>query len=190
MKFLKTMTFAQGMIIICLVGSIALAPRLFSNHNKIKSLTAAVAEGGELSSLVARIQSNSQLYSQLHEQKSGESLQGQGRATEYILRVAGGDSVDLGRINLPKPSRASAGSGAFDETFTIKPADPNRAFDRTRIGNFLFSLEDGTRRLRVTQLILTALNEAGKTRVKHEEFPSDNWAFSCKVTSRSRPPTE
>jgi len=169
--FLKQMTFAQGMIIVCLLGSLALSPLLYGNYKAIGELTAAVAEDGELSKLVARIQSNSLLYSQLYEQKSGEALQGQGRTTEYLLAIASDDNVDL----------------IVDETFTIKPDDPTRAFDRVNIGNFLFTVENKTRRLRVTQLSMGALNATGKQKVMPEDLPSDKWTFSCRVTSRSRP---
>jgi hypothetical protein len=188
--FLKQMTFAQGMIIVCLLGSLALSPLLYGNYKAIGELTAAVAEGGELSKLVARIQSNSLLYSQLYEQKSGEALQGQGRTTEYLLAIAGDDNVDLGRINLPRPQVNESGGGIVDETFTIKPDDPTRAFDRVNIGNFLFTVENKTRRLRVTQFSMDALNATGKQKVRPEDLPSDKWTFSCRVTSRSRPASD
>jgi hypothetical protein len=58
------------------------------------------------------------------------------------------------------------------------------------IGNFLYTLENRTRRLRVTQLSMDALTAAGKQNVLAEEFPSDKWTFTCKVTSRSRPSSE
>ena len=190
MTFLKQMTFAQGMIIVCLLGSLALSPLLYGNYKAIGELTAAVAEDGELSKLVARIQSNSLLYSQLYEQKSGEALQGQGRTTEYLLAIAGDDNVDLGRINLPRPQVNESGGGIVDETFTIKPDDPTRAFDRVNIGNFLFTVENKTRRLRVTQISMGALNATGKQKVMPEDLPSDKWTFSCRVTSRSRPASD
>ncbi len=186
MSFFKQMTFAQGMIIACLLASAGMSPFVYKNYNQIQDLRLAVGEGGELASLAGRIQSNSLLYTQLYQQKSGASLQGQGRTSEYILKVANDDSVDLGRIDMPKPQVSEGSGGVVDETFTINPSDKNHPFDRVRIGNFLFSLEDRTRRLRVTKLTIDALNEAGKSRVAPEEFPSDKWTFSCKVTSRSR----
>ena len=190
MKFLKQMTLAQSMIIVCLLGATALSPLVYANHKKISELTAAVSEGGELSRIVAQIQSNSLLYTQLYSQKSGESLQGQAQTTAYILKIAGDDRVEMGRINLPKPQRNESSGGIIDETFTIKPDDPRRAFERVNIGNFLYTLENRTRRLRVTQLSMDALTAAGKQNVLPEEFPSDKWTFTCKVTSRSRPASE
>ena len=190
MKFLNQISFAQSMIIVCLLGSFTLGPFLYGNHKAINELTEAVAEGGELSRIVARIQSNSLLYTQLHAQKSGETLQGQDQTTAYIMRIAGDDNVEMGRFNFPKPQRSVSGGGIIDETFTIKPDDPRRAFDRINVGNFLFSLEDRTRRLRVTQLSMDALNAAGKTNIPAEQLPSDKWTFTCKVTSRSKPASE
>jgi len=189
-KFLNELTFAQSMIIVCLLGSLALTPLLYGNHTKISELTAAVAEDGELSRVVGRIQSNSLLYTQLHAQKSGESLQGQDQTTAYILNIAADDKVEMGRINFPKPQRSESSGGIVDETFTVKPDDPRRAFDRVNIGNFLYTLENRTRRLRVTQLSMDALTAAGKQNVLAEELPSDKWTFTCKVTSRSRPSSE
>ena len=46
MKFLNQISFAQSMIIVCLLGSFTLGPFLYGNHKAINELTEAVAEGG------------------------------------------------------------------------------------------------------------------------------------------------
>lgn len=191
MSFFKNITFARGMILVCLVVVAVLAPWIYQRQQGVETLRAAVAEGGALSKLISRIQSNSALYTELYKKKGTDHLKSQGSIAEYVRTVADDGQIQMGRIDLSKPRISDLTDGIVDEIFTLTPSNQKQGFGRINIGNYLFSLEDRTRHLRVTQFKMMALSRAtlgkeGRTSFSHEELPSDKWRFTCQVTSRHR----
>ena len=73
-----------------------------------------------------------------------------------------------------------------DKVYLISPSLKDDTFRREQIANYLYKLENESRRVRVTDLVVEALNADGKKNLKPEEYPSDLWSFTFTVTSRQR----
>lgn len=185
MSFFREMTFARLMILLCLVSSGVLGYFVYQNHRKILANRDALLAGGQVEQLVRRVQANSKRYSDLYKKKGDETLIGQDSPVTYIRGIAARDNVDIGRVEVdakPKPLT----DGIVDNVFTISPFDRDKLYSRIHIANFLWSLEDQSRRVRITDLKIEATDEEGKQLRKRHEPPSDRWKLSCTVTSRQR----
>jgi hypothetical protein len=54
-------------------------------------------------------------------------------------------------------------------------------FQRTQIANFMFKLEEGSKRVKVTEF------EIGTAKaLKPEDIPDDKWTFKCSMTIRGK----
>ena len=90
-----------------------------------------------------------------------------GEEAEKIVRAPGGEgwvraerlylSCDHLFDGLTLPERQVSNT-MVDNIFTISPATKNAKFRMTNIANFLFTLESNSRRVRVTELRIDALN--------------------------------
>ena len=183
--FFAELNFARVMILTCLVGSCVLGWFIHENYGRIKLQDEALAPDGRAAQLVREIQSLSKRYTELYDHKSDENLTAQGNPQTYISNIAGHEDVRLGRVDI-KVSDHTVTNTVRDKTYTVTPQEREKAFLRSNIANFLWKVEADSRRVRVTQLTMTAHNSQGKTRVQPEEFPDDTWTFSCKITSRHR----
>ena len=189
MRFFANLNFARSMILVCLLISLPLAYLNYEYQERISVLSEAIGEGGELSRLIPKIQANSALVTDLEKKKSADNIALRGGMGEYIRRVGNDESVQMGRLDFPSPKVTPLGRGGniVDEVYTIKPGERNKEYSRINIANFLFSLEDRTRHLRVTRFSINALSKDGKASVPLEELPADRWRLNdCKVTLRHR----
>lgn len=185
MSFFKNMTFARAMILVCLGSSCALGYFVWERQAMIQDRSLSLEEGGRIERLVKDIQTLSKQYSQLYEKADDEGLKGKEKPLTYINGIAAKDLVDIGRVDV-RVSERQFSNTMVDNIFSITPATKNAKFRRTNIANFLFTLESNSRRVRVTELRFDALNSDGKTRIEPEEYPSEFYQFSCKLTSRQR----
>ncbi len=185
MNFFGELNFARVMILTCLVGSCVLGWSIRENYEQIKLQDQALAPNGKAAQLVRQIQSLSKRYTELYDRKSDEKLTAQGKPQTYISDTAAHVDIRVGRVDI-KVNERSVTSNIRDKTYTVTPQERDTQFLRSNIANFLWKVEADSRRVRVTQLTMTAHNSQGKTRVRPEEFPEDTWTFSCKITSRQR----
>lgn len=185
MSFFKGMTFARAMILLCVIGSCVASYFVYENFKLIQERKASLeVPGGEIETLVEKIQIKSKEFTQLAAILKDENLEGQADTSAYIRTIARMPRVDLGRISISTTNRSLV-SKTEDKIYTIEPFDKSESFSRTHIANFLWNLEDMSRKVRVTELRIEALPSTGK-RLKPHEYPSDQWSFSCKLTSRKR----
>lgn len=186
MSFLKNMTFARAMILVCLASSGGLGYQVWKKQEKIRDQGLSLEPGGRIERLVQEIQTLSKQYTQLHDKADDEALMtGKQNPISYITKIAGEDKVEIGRVDI-KASERQLSTSMVDNNFSITPATKNVKYSKTNIANFLFTLEQKSRRVRVTELRIDALNRDGKTRIALEDYPADLYQFSCKLTSRQR----
>ena len=185
MSFFRDMTFARVMIVVCLLGSGVLGYFVFQNHQKIRSTSKALEPGGGIEQLVRDIQRQSKEYSQLYEKKDDEKLRGQASPNTYIVKIATGDHVDIGRVDIDADEK-DVTKDIVDNVYSITPTEKDFMYTRVHIANFLWSLENESRKVRVTKFKMDALNAEGKPRLKPHEIPTDSWKFTCEMTSRQR----
>lgn len=186
-QFLAKMTFARVMIVASLLGSCVLGWFIYHNQIKIRDNSAALAEGGSVANMVRDIQSLSTRYSKLDQSTRDEKLRAQDNPQSYIDGIASDESVQVGRVDIKVSERPLPSSNnVIDKVYTVSPFLRDATFTRNQIANFFWHLEKVSRRVRITDLSITAYNQDNKPRVLPEEYPSDRWSFTCKVTSRQR----
>ncbi len=182
MSFLKEMTLARLMILICIPGSIVLGYRAWTQHELINTTRVALEQGGEFEDLTRQIQQNSRKYSQLVHERESDDLVALDNMDSYIRSHAQKNTALLGEVSVT-PSEKSYGS-FVDKSYRTQPSnnDKDRAYSRTAIGNFFYTLENDSARVRVTELEIT--NSARK--IDAHEIPADTWTYKATITSRSR----
>lgn len=96
----------------------------------------------------------------------------------YIRSVAYEPNVAIGDVDI-SPKEVPLRTGLVDKRFTIKPKNRQQPFTRREISNFLYRLEEKSRRVRVTHV---KVEPQGK--VKPDEIHKDVWTFDAEMTSR------
>lgn len=96
----------------------------------------------------------------------------------YIRSVAYEPNVAIGDVDIT-PKTVPLRTGLVDKRFTIKPKNRQQSFSRREISNFLYRLEEKSRRVRITHV---KVEPQGK--VKFDEIHKDVWTFDAEMTSR------
>lgn len=181
-SFFQNMNFARGLILVSAVGTPAIGIYCWQMRGEVAELREALET--KMVPTVQTLMQSAQRHTELEKLKKGESLVGSGETdmNTYIRRVGAKDHVEIGELNVTSQETALT-SGIVDKRFTIKPDSPTASFDRLRIVNFLYSLEDESRRVRLTRVKLEVADQKG---LKPHEIPKDLWRFDCELTSRQR----
>ena len=179
---LRNFNFVRVVILLSLVGSGALAYFAWEQNKELREIRTALAEGGRVEQLVRDIQSKSLLYTTYKKQVDAEGLSGQTNPTRYIRAIAGQDKIEVGQVEIVPQKRITAAADVEDETYKITPMNNDRGFQRSTIGNFLFTLEDKSRQVRVTEVRIWNHDK----RVAPEAIPENLWDFECTITSRKK----
>ncbi|MFT7677550.1 MAG: hypothetical protein ACI8QC_001528 [Planctomycetota bacterium] len=198
MDFLKGFNLARLIIVVCLIGSGVLGMQVFERQQMISDYreklglddtgqfvppTAGVISGDSwVAKKVRSIQQLGQDFTSRMEELEGEGLKGQGSPQTYIRSIANKPRVALGGLSIQP--RTQKQRGYDDNKYTIVPTSDDQSrdkptFQRTQIANFLYSLEQGSRKIKVTAL---DIHPPGSR--DFETFPSDRWEFTCEVTER------
>jgi hypothetical protein len=178
--FFKSLNLARGIILAALLGSVVLLWMGFRNGSRLAELkrnysTDVAKLSGELAQLARK-------HSQLTDSLKGENLQGEADVQSYIYKVAGMDRVEVGNLDVTPQTPDPFTKGVVDKKINIRPDNRERTFVRTTIANFLYKLEEQSRRVKVTMIKI----ENAEKRVKPQEIPNDKWTFEAEITSRQR----
>ena len=179
--FFRSMNFARWSILFSLLGSLALVWFGLWQNSQLSEMKSGL-EGGGASKLTQQIAQLARKHSQLSDSLKGESLQGEADMQSYIYKVATMDRVEVGNLNLNMPSPEQFSKGIVDKKVTIRPDNRERSFARTVIANFLYTLEQQSRRVKVTMITIENFDK----RRKNHEIPDDKWTFTAEITSRQR----
>ena len=182
---LENLSFAKAMIIICLLGSCALGWQIKNQLSDLQRQGRVLQPDGQLIDRIRQIQSLSESYTQLYESKDSESLRGMTNPQSYLVNLAVHEDVAVGQVDC-RVSTRQLSTNVQDKVYLISPSLKDDTFRREQIANYLYKLENESRRVRVTDLVVEALNADGKKNLKPEEYPSDLWSFTFTVTSRQR----
>ena len=178
--FLKDMNLARGIILASILGSIVLGVMGFQRARQVSELSTHLEE--DVTNLVKQLQTLARRHSELSRKARQEELGGgQADLESYIRKMATKDNVEIGDLRLT-PSTDQRTKGVEDKKYRIRAADRERKFPRTRLANFLYSLESGSQRVKITDIQL----EVAEKKIKPYEIPEDFWVFEAEVTSRQR----
>lgn len=183
-------TFAKVMIILCLVGSGALAYSDWGQYKAIRKFKDDLRPNGRIEMTVRETQMLGKKYKELTAARDSDALAGDLSVQVYVSQIADMDDVNLGDVDVGQPHSASTGIGnTEDRIYTIKTIPIDRAYNKLEIGNFLYMIEEGSPQIRVTRLEMTQLNRDEKKGAKPAEYPYsgvDSFVFGASVTSRQR----
>ena len=198
MDFIKGFNLARLIIVVCLIGAGVLGVQVFERQKMILDYreklslddqgqfvrpTGVVPSGSSwVEKKVRSIQQLGQDFTSRMEELEGEGLKGQDSPQTYIRSIANKSRVLLGGLSIQPRSQQQR--GYEDNKYSILPTSDDKSrdkptFQRTQIANFLYSLEEGSRKIKVT-----ALDIHPPGRRDFNGFPSDRWEFTCEVTER------
>ena len=177
--FLRSMNLARGIILFSLVGSIALLWLGVRGSTRLAGMREHLET--DMPKVSKQLVELARKHSQLSETLQGSALQGEANLQSYIRKVATMDRVDVGDVDLTN-SEPSVSKGVVDKKSRIKPTSRDQTFHRSTIANFLYSLEQQSHRVKVTEIKI----ETAEKRLKPHEVPEDMWTFEAEVTSRQR----
>jgi len=172
------------MIILLLAGSAFLGWRAMQQQTVIDRYEAAIAEGGDVERRAKSILENAHRYTALKERSAKEGMKGRGTnsVSSYVREIAQRRNVLWGAIKIGRPQERTQLAGYDDMIYKITPQEKNAYFDRSRIANFLYLLEQESRKLRVTNIDVRLSEKS----IKPHEIPQDQWVVDVTVTTRER----
>lgn len=177
--FFRDMNLARGIILGSLLLSVALAVTGYRLHRQRVELELALAQ--EIPDLARETQVLSQRYSQLYDEAEMEGLKGQSDPYSYFRSLATDPKVKIGGLEITNPQPQRPSKGVVDIKYRIVPQARERGFERKNLANFLWLIEERSRRVRVTQFSMTR-----EGNLKPWEYGNDRWKWDIEVTSRQK----
>jgi len=177
--FFKDMNLARGIILGSLVLSIGLGYLGWRLHTMRVGLEVALED--EVPNLARETQVLSRRYSKLYDEAELEGLKGQSDPESYLRILATDPKVVLGSVEIVNNKAIGPSKGVIDIKYRITPQEKERAFSRRKLANYLWLIEDKSRRVRVTQF---TMRRDGNPR--DWEYGNDLWKWDIEVTSRQK----
>ena len=175
--FFGNLNFTRMVILPSLLGSAALGYVVWNMQENLKALEQQVDTDAPL--LVNKIQQLAVNYDYLQDQLDRDKFVTLDDPEKYIRDIATQDQVSIGDVNIA-PTDKSIGGNVTDYKYRIEPVNKRREYELDFVSNFLYRLEEKSRRVKVTQLKLDPVE-----RMKpHEVGKRRNWTFSATLTSR------
>ena len=146
-SFFANMNLARWIIVLSILASVGLGAWGWTLHKERvvleEALVASVPKKARDLQVLAR------RCSRLRSEFDREGLVAQTNPEEYIRSLAGNPDVALGGVDISGKTDSRM-KGVADLKFTIKPQVAKTAHGRNRIANFMWMLEQKSRRVRVT----------------------------------------
>lgn len=178
-SFFQGMNLARGIMLLAFVGSMVLGWMGWKRSHELEEML--LNRDKDVPKLVREIEQLGRRHTELKGSLKEEGLQGQADLYSYIRTAASFQNVEVGEMNLNEATDQRT-KGIIDKRVRIKPFEKDHPYPRTKIANFLFRLEDASRRVKVTDITI----EIAEKKVKPADVPEDSWNFDCEVTSRQR----
>lgn len=179
-SFFKGLNLARGIILVSVLGSLVLGYFCYQRMNELAELKENL--NTRMTPTVNALLQVAQRHTLLSQSLKGEGLKGQEDLTSYIRKVGAKDRVEIGELNLTNQEQGLT-NGIVDKKFTIKPDSQTASFKRLTLVNFFYTLEDDSRRVKITRVKMEVADQKG---LKTHEVPKDDWKFECELTSRQR----
>lgn len=177
-SFLKNMNLARGIILVAALGSIVLFFVNRRDREKLEFLQESLQS--TVPATVENIQRLSQQYSKLVGLQEAEGLKRTTSPRTYFGIKKDMPGANLGHIDIT-PTSSNYATGIEDSKFRLKPNEKDAEFTRDQIAFFMWQLEAGSNRLKVTDIDLQLANRRG---LKDHDIPEDSWTFSIETTTR------
>ncbi len=180
-SFFKNMSLARFIILASAIGSIVLA---YSGWKAEQTLAQKQHElDKEVQLLVAQIQGRSHEHTKYVKAVENEGFTKSSDSEAYIMGIAQSDSVKMGLVTIDKSVKHVTRT-IDDIVFQIRPKNAARSFNREQIAAFLYKLEQGSRRVKVTNIQVALVKVKGKKRAQPGDIPEEGWTFKVSISVR------
>ena len=176
MSLFKNLNFPRGVILVTTLTSLLLGWFVWTKMQRLESVRVEI---GKAPGEIKKIQELAFTLDELLSKAEKEGFKGVESAETYIRKIAQIPNVNVGQLEI-NPDENIPFTGVKDLVYRIKPANKTQRFGRTNIANFLYSLEEKSRRVKVTSLKLTPI-----TKIAPGSVGDDFWTFEAEITSRS-----
>lgn len=179
---LAKMNLARAIIVLSLLGSAVGGWLAWDLHTKRVDLEVALED--EVPQMCHDLLVESSKHTRLYKEYQNTGSGPQDNLKSYIVKQAVRENVFLGDVTLSNREDSLGRLNAVDKRVTIQPPPSmkGRGQDRTKIANFLYYLEQDSRRLRVTKVHLEPENR----RLEEHEISNDRWLWEAEVTIRQK----
>ena len=178
--FFAQMSFPRAVILFCTLGSVTMGALVF---NRTRRLTEVQDELRRVKDVIKEIQTDAYRLDDLQRSAGSEKFGAQDELETYIRAIAGQDNIDMGQLDFQKRPHEPA-RGILDNICKISPQSKTPHYNRGQIGNFLYTLEHDSHRVKVTRLKLTPSDKAVPG-----EVGKDRWNFEAELTTRTKAET-
>ncbi|MBL8858631.1 MAG: hypothetical protein JNL28_09015 [Planctomycetes bacterium] len=178
--FFKDFNLARGIILASIVGCLVLGFLCWQRKQEVADLNDNLAS--RVKPAVRDFVQAAHRHTALSQLLKGEGLRGEEDLTSYIRKVGAKDRVEIGELNMTN-SEVPLTKGIVDKKYVIKPDNAQASFKRMTLVNFFYTLEDDSRRVKLTRVKMEVADQKG---LKTHEVPKDDWKFDCELTSRQR----
>ncbi len=177
-SFFADMNLARWIILLSLLASVGLGFYGWDLHQQRVALEDQLVTN--VPGKAQTIQVLSRRCSKLNDEFLREGLKGQDNPEEYIRNLAINSRVQLGSVRIASSS-GEPDPDHIDLKYKIEPQEAKAGHKRGRIANFMYLLEQQSRRVRVTNI---RLEQKGK--FEPWEHSDDLWKWEIEVTSRQK----
>ncbi len=187
-NFFRNLTFSRTIILLSFLGSGVLGWMLYKEKQRLSNYEAAVPFAEQMvPKIISRAQELDELMKAAAREDFGNDVNG---VNTYVRVQASDNNVHVGQVNVSKPktdtiySGGAGGSGRVEDTvYTITPSPDGQAeFTRSEIANFAYLLEQESRRIKVSRLLMRPTQKSQKD----DQALEDRWTFDIDLRIRSR----
>jgi hypothetical protein len=177
--FFARMNFPRAVILVCTLGSLALGVLVYMRTRRLHEVE---RELRQVPDVVREIQTAAMKLNDLQRQAGAEKWKAQSEPEFYIRSIAVNERINMGQVEILSRKDFPM-KGVEDNIYTIRPASKSQHHQRLQIGNFLYTLEKDSRRVKVTSIKLTPPPNA---KLSPGEIGDDMWVFQAELTTRTK----
>lgn len=175
--FFARMSFPRAVILFCSLGSLVMGALVFERSRR---LTQVEDELRRVKDVVKEIQTDAYRLDELQRSAGAEKFGAQEELETYIRQIAADANINMGQLDFQKRTHEPA-RGILDNICKMSPQSKAPHYNRGQIGNFLYTLERDSHRVKVTRLKLTPSDK-----IVAGEVGKDRWNFEAELTTRTK----
>jgi hypothetical protein len=176
-SFFTRMSFPRAVILFCSLGSVVLGVLVWMRSQRLEEVKRELARVPEI---VREIQVDAYRLDELQRSSDSEQLKAQAEPLTYIQSIGAEKNVAMGQLKID-PSTRTPARDIEDKIYKISPDQKSQKYPRLQIANFLYRLEEASRRVKVTRLKLIPFEK-----VTPGQVVKDLWTFEADLTTRTK----
>lgn len=176
-NFLGRMSFPRAVILFCSLGSLVLGVLVYLRTQRLEEIK---SELRQVEGVMREIQTDAYTLNDLQRIEGAEKFKAQSAPQSYIRSIGTDDKIRMGQLDVGENTNTPF-RGVEDKVYTIKPMSKTQKYTRGQVGNFLWKLENDSRRVKVTRVKLTPAEK-----LSPGQLGKDEWIFEAELTTRSK----